>query len=138
MVPLYSFRQISKSSSNVAKLPQAAAERLDPMSRPLFDVFDRGNIPPVRFQPTETNCNFGRLYITAGAQNLKNCRDDRNAILVIVKDVTYTRVKNRLRCNAIVAKPFGELHELDTIGFPELQDARYWTRVAFLSRSEER
>ncbi|CAG8625381.1 7717_t:CDS:2 [Funneliformis mosseae] len=123
-----------ESGSNVAKLPQAAAERLDPMSRPLFDVFERRNIPPVRFQPTEANCNFGRLYITMGAQNIKNCRDERNAILVIVKDVAYTRGTNRLRCSVIIAKPFGELRELDTIGFPELQDARYWTRVAFLSR----
>ncbi|RIA99170.1 hypothetical protein C1645_523189 [Glomus cerebriforme] len=135
IVPLYSFRQVSRSGNNVAKLPQAAAERLDPMSRPLFDIFGRRNIPPVRFHPTETHCNFARLYITMGAQNIKNCRDERNAILLIVKDVSYVRLENRLRCNVIISKPFGELRELDTIGFPELQDARYWTRVAFLHKT---
>ncbi|GBC29342.2 bromodomain-containing protein [Rhizophagus irregularis DAOM 181602=DAOM 197198] len=43
---------IERSGSNVAKLPHAAAERLDPMSCPLFDTFERGSLPPVRFQPT--------------------------------------------------------------------------------------
>ncbi|CAB4434676.1 unnamed protein product [Rhizophagus irregularis] len=70
ITPLYSFRQVTRSGSNVAKLPHAAAERLDPMSCPLFDTFERGSLPPVRFQPTETHCNFARLYITRGSKNI--------------------------------------------------------------------
>ncbi|CAB5360429.1 unnamed protein product [Rhizophagus irregularis] len=99
IVPLYSFLQVTRSGSNVAKLPYAAAERLDPMSSSLFDTFERESLPPVKFQPTETHCNFARLYITKGTKNIKKCRDERNAILVIVKDVSYEVSENRLRCN---------------------------------------
>ncbi|POG69302.1 hypothetical protein GLOIN_2v1842450 [Rhizophagus irregularis DAOM 181602=DAOM 197198] len=122
---------IKRSGSNVAKLPYAAAERLDPMSSSLFDTFERESLPPVKFQPTETHCNFARLYITKGSKNIKKCRDERNAILVIVKDVSYEISENRLRCNVITSKPFGELRDLDTF---ELSDARYWTRVALLDK----
>ncbi|GBC50521.1 bromodomain-containing protein [Rhizophagus irregularis DAOM 181602=DAOM 197198] len=131
IVPLYSFLQVTRSGSNVAKLPYAAAERLDPMSSSLFDTFERESLPPVKFQPTETHCNFARLYITKGSKNIKKCRDERNAILVIVKDVSYEASENRLRCNVITSKPFGELRDLDTF---ELSDARYWTRVALLDK----
>ncbi|EXX52684.1 bromodomain-containing protein [Rhizophagus irregularis DAOM 181602=DAOM 197198] len=131
IVPLYSFLQVTRSGSNVAKLPYAAAERLDPMSSSLFDTFERESLPPVKFQPTETHCNFSRLYITKGSKNIKKCRDERNAILVIVKDVSYEISENRLRCNVIISKPFGELRDLDTF---ELSDARYWIRVALLDK----
>ncbi|POG53482.1 hypothetical protein GLOIN_2v30964 [Rhizophagus irregularis DAOM 181602=DAOM 197198] len=101
------------------------------MSSSLFDTFERESLPPVKFQPTETHCNFARLYITKGSKNIKKCRDERNAILVIVKDVSYEISENRLRCNVIISKPFGELRDLDTF---ELSDARYWIRVALLDK----
>jgi hypothetical protein len=82
-----------------------------------------------------------------GLKHINNCIIDHNAIdrdaidrdvidaiIVIFKDVVYDRKKNQLRCNVVVAKPFGEVHELDTIGFPEIPDARYWIRVAILRR----
>ncbi|KAF0343291.1 kinase-like protein [Gigaspora margarita] len=133
LTPLCTFVENNKFGS-LRRLKESVIDRLDPLVRPLGEVLNLEFLPLMEFDPSESTCNFGRLYVISGRTSLINCRDDKNAVLVIIKNIAFNRNEETVKCDALIAKPFGELHALDSMQFPELVDARAWIKCAFINR----
>ncbi|CAG8834623.1 3956_t:CDS:2, partial [Racocetra persica] len=130
---LFTFLENNKAGPH-RKLKESVIDRLDPLARPLAEIMNLELLPLMEFDPSVSTCNFGRLYVVSGRSSLAQCRDDKNAILVVLKNIRYTRGDELLQCDALIAKPFGDLHLLDSMQFPELVDARAWVKCAFINR----
>ncbi|CAG8632513.1 12973_t:CDS:2 [Ambispora leptoticha] len=133
IMPMMTYEENKKASHG---LTQAAAERFDPLSRPLMELFNVKKLPPMRFEPSQQTRNFARMYVSSGRTAIERCRDDPDSLLIILFSVVWHKPTNVVRCKALIAKPFGRRHDLDTLDFPELADARSWIRVAVLDRTE--
>ncbi|CAG8474294.1 9865_t:CDS:10 [Ambispora gerdemannii] len=133
IMPMMTYEENKKASHG---LTQAAAERFDPLSRPLMELFNAKKLPPMRFEPSQQTRNFARMYVSSGRTAIERCRDDPDSLLIILSSVVWHKPTNGVRCKALIAKPFGRRHDLDTLDFPELADARSWIRVTILDRTE--
>ncbi|KAG9291117.1 hypothetical protein G9A89_012989 [Geosiphon pyriformis] len=131
IMPIVTYEENKKANQ---RLSQAAAERFDPLSRPLLEIFSEKRIPPMRFEPSQLSRNFVRMYISGGRTAIERCRDNPDALLVILSSIVWNKSKETVTCKALIAKPFGRRHDLDTLDFPELADARSWIRCAIINR----
>ncbi|CAJ0769822.1 441_t:CDS:1, partial [Entrophospora sp. SA101] len=71
-------------------------------------------------------------YVTNKQSQLAELINDKNAILLLLKDIIWNSKTNLLKCKVLVVKPFGKCHDLDPCIFNELKDGRCWVRVVYL------
>ncbi|CAG8560182.1 8917_t:CDS:2, partial [Ambispora gerdemannii] len=128
LIPIATVRE------NKKVLTGNAAERLEIFCHPLIEIFTDKETPPVNFDLTERTRNFARLYCTGGRDMLSGSIDDPYAVAVIMSDIQYSKTTETMKSNVLVVKPFGPQHDLSTVDFPEINDARCWVRCAIINR----
>ncbi|CAJ0633431.1 4048_t:CDS:10 [Entrophospora sp. SA101] len=129
IMPFYELYQLNKSQSI---MNFKAAERITLYNGPVSEVFNRKNLPEYVLDESATSHNFGRVYVTNKQSQLAELINDKNAILLLLKDIIWNSKTNLLKCKVLVVKPFGKCHDLDPCIFNELKDGRCWVRVVYL------
>ncbi|CAG8497123.1 289_t:CDS:2 [Paraglomus brasilianum] len=115
-------------------MKDTVARRIDVYGDSIRSIHAEDSIPSRRIDPTQSSRNFIRLYISGGRESLQRCRDESDAILLILSDIKFKYDIHEITCKALIAKPFGDIHQLPTIEFPELFDVRYWIKCIILDR----
>ncbi|CAG8663631.1 16327_t:CDS:2, partial [Acaulospora morrowiae] len=80
--------------------------------------------------------DFIRVYLTKGLSTLNECIQNPSAVAVIMGNMHFFRKEKLIRFSVLFARPFGRMHDLETLEFSDLNDAKGWVRFVVLDRRD--
>ncbi|CAG8438551.1 1605_t:CDS:2 [Diversispora eburnea] len=139
--PLFILTTVNNKNHQTAaikkSLPSNVLDRLSYLNQGLTDHFNDGIYPTSpNLDESTSKREFVRVYVTKGVSTLSECIENPSAVAIVMGRMKFMRKERCLRFSALITKPFGKTHSLDTFEFSDLNDAKGWVKCAVLGRRD--